>query len=230
MRCRSRIFACFPARVNAGKMRKQSMHMITLGYIRRCLRRNFSLASFTAACLIPLAAVAAESSSVLSTIAQRQDECVRPDFRSSEVVPNYGTGGYGIEVKGERYWVSLAERQTFSLIDRDGETAVVQLRLEHAAPNEFAEQAVWRERWLEDVAERAGSLVHRRALAGEAYLLTVNKNAMTGKFAGLSVLVAPQQQFFVQWNWHLLSRYQTPQDLVEAQDKIWKRAIPCLLK
>jgi hypothetical protein len=183
----------------------------------------------TVACLALPMAAHAKNAPPLTAIAQLQGECARPTFKIGEVA-DHGASGYGIEVQGERYWVALNERLTFPLLAHDGGDVIAQLKLERAPSNNFGEQSAWRERWLQDVAARAGVSLKRQALQGGAFLLTLNKKALTGKFAGLSLLVDSERQLFAQWDWSNLPSYAGPQDMVTMQTAVWERLIPCFLK
>ncbi|MET3134795.1 hypothetical protein AAKU55_005097 [Oxalobacteraceae bacterium GrIS 1.11] len=197
----------------------------------RSIVRYFAACLLATACLaFPVAAHAKNEKPALATVAQRHGECLRPSFKTDEAVASEGTGGYGIEVQGERYWVALDERMTFALLPQEGGDAIAQVKLDRPPAEDFDEQARWRARWLEDVAERAGVPLNRQALAGDAQLLTLNKKTLTGKFVGLSLLVDTQRKLFVQWDWSKLSRYTGPQDALAAQTAVWERLIPCLLK
>ena len=184
-----------------------------------------------AACLtLPMKAQAAKQQIELSGVAQRHAACLRPSFTTGAAVSSQDTGGYGIEVQGERFWVALEQRVTFPLSSRDGADVFAQVKLDRPPGAEFKEQARWRVRWLEDVAARAGVEVERQTLPNDVQLLTVNKKVLTGKFAGLSLLVDTPRQSFAQWDWSTLARYAGPQDVLATQAAVWTQLMPCLAK
>lgn len=163
------------------------------------------------------------------TVAQRYIECSRPSLQIGDAVVSQGSGGYGIEVRGERYFFVYDERLTFSLLSTDGRSPVAHVKADRS-PSQFSEQAQWRERWLEDIAERSGVPLIRQTAVGNVTLLTVNKKALTGKFAGLSVLIDAPHQVFVQWEWDNATGYAGPQDVAALQAATWKTLVPCLAK
>lgn len=164
-----------------------------------------------------------------STVAERYVQCSRPLLRIGDAIASQGNGGYGIEVQGERYFFVFDERLTFSLLSADGSAGVAHVKIDQS-PSEFSEQARWRERWMEDIAERSGVPLIRQGQTGKVTLFTVNKKALTGKSAGLSVLVDPQHKVFVQWEWDNSTNYAGPQDVVAVQAATWKNLLPCLAK
>gem|GEM_PF-2274689 len=183
------------------------------------------------ACLaLPLAVCAKADEPALASVAQRHGECLGSSFKTGSTVASQDVGGYGIEVQGERYWVALEGRLTFSLLQVGGGDAVAQVKLDRPPSADFDEQARWRERWLEDVAARSGVTLERRALPENAQLLTLNKKTLSGRFLGLSLLVDPQRKLFVQWDWNKLARYTDPRDLLTTQKAVWEALIPCALK
>ena len=163
----------------------------------------------------------------LSTAAKRYVECSRPLLQVGEVIADQGAGGYGIEIHDEPYYFMFKGRQTFSLLSKDG-GAVAHVKIDQPPVEEFSEQVQWRERWMEDIAERSGVPLHRQALSGQIMSLTVNKKSLTGKFAGLSVLVDSQRKLFVQWEWDHSSRYAGPKDLAAMQASTWTNLMPCI--
>ena len=163
------------------------------------------------------------------TVAERYVECLRPLLRIGDAVANQGAGGYGIEVQGEGYFFVFDERSTFSLLMADGNSPVAHVKIDRS-PSEFSQQSQWRERWLADIAERSGVPLIRQTPHGKLKLLTVNKKALTGKSAGLSVLVDSEHKVFIQWEWDNAASYTGPQDVVAIQAATWKNLIPCLAK
>lgn len=169
----------------------------------------------------------AEASAV--TVAERYVQCTRPLLRIGDAIASEGNGGYGIEVQGERYFFVFDERLTFSLLLADGSAGIAHVKIDRS-PSEFNEQARWRERWLEDIAERSGVPLIRQGQTGGVTLFTVNKKALSGKSAGLSVLIDPRHKAFVQWEWDNSTKYAGPQDVVAVQAATWKNLLPCLAK
>lgn len=164
-----------------------------------------------------------------ATVAERYIECSRPLLRIGDAVATLPGGGYGIEVQGERYFFIFDERSTFSLLSADGSSSVAHIKVDRS-PSEFSEQSQWRERWLADIAERSGVPLIRQTPSGKLKLLTVNKKALTGKSAGLSVLADSEHKVFVQWEWDNSATYTGPQDVAAIQAATWKKLIPCLAK
>jgi hypothetical protein len=164
-----------------------------------------------------------------ATVAERYIECSRPLLQIGDAVAHLPSGGYGIEVQGERYFFVFDERSTFSLLSADGSSPVAHIKIDRS-PSEFSEQSQWRERWLADIAERSGVPLIRQTPSAKLKLLTVNKKVLTGKSAGLSVLVDSEQKVFVQWEWDNSVSYTGPQDVAAIQDATWKKLIPCLAK
>lgn len=192
---------------------------------------RFAFRLLAGACLaLPMLGHAKNEQAALGIVAQRHGDCLRPSFGTGEMVAKDDFGGYGIEVKGERYWVMVPQRMTFQLLGKDGAEVLARVNLDRPPAAEFDEQARWRARWLEDVAERAGVALIRQDLRGGAQLLTVNKAALKGQFAGLSMLVDPQRKSFAQWDWSILRRYAGAQDVAATQTAVWERLIPCLLE
>ncbi|MFM9436629.1 hypothetical protein ACFDR9_003714 [Janthinobacterium sp. CG_23.3] len=185
------------------------------------------------ACLtLPMLGHGKNEQAALSVVAQRHGECLRPSFGVGELVSISKDvfGGYGIEVQGERYWATVPQRMTYQLLSQDGAEVVARVNLDRPPVAEFDEQARWRVRWLEDIAERAGVALNRQSLRDGAQLLTVNKDELKGQFAGMSMLVDPRHRSFVQWDWHILPRYTGAQDVVATQSDVWGKLMPCLLK
>lgn len=180
-----------------------------------------------ASCLaLPQTSYAAASP---GSAAQRYIECARPALQIGDAIVSQGNGGYGIEVQGERYFFVYDERLTFSLLSADGRSPAAHVKLDRS-PSQFSEQSQWRERWMEDIAERSRVPLIRQAPAGSVTLLTVNKKALTGKSAGLSVLIDPAHQIFVQLEWDNSTSYAGPQDVAALQAATWKNLLPCLAR
>jgi hypothetical protein len=150
-------------------------------------------------------------------------------LRVGDTVATLPGGGYGIEVQGERYFFVFDERSTFSLLSADGSASVAHIKVDRS-PSKFSEQSQWRERWLADIAERSGVPLIRRTPSGKLKLLTVNKKALAGKSAGLSVLADSEHKVFVQWEWDNSATYTGPEDVAAIQAATWKKLIPCLAK
>ncbi len=165
---------------------------------------------------------------VLTRAAQHHVECARPAFRADrvEVVLH---PGYGIEVRGEPYWVALEGRSRFALLLPGSDEAVAQVTIDRPPAEEFEEQARWRLRWLEGVAVRSGVEPVRQALPEGAALLTINKKALVGRAAGISMLTDPRRRLFVQWDWTILPRYAGVQDAAAMQAAVRQRLLPCVL-
>ncbi len=197
----------------------------------RSILIRFAARLFVGACLtLPALGHAKNEQAALSTVAQRHGDCLRPAFAVGEAVSRDDFGGYGIEVQGERYWVMVPQRLTFQLLGADGAEVLARVNLDRPPVAEFDEQARWRARWLEDVAERAGVALVRQDLRDGAQLLTVNKAALKGQFAGLSMLVDSRRKSFAQWDWSILPRYAGAQDVLATQAAVWERLVPCLFK
>jgi hypothetical protein len=197
----------------------------------RSILFRFAARLLVGACLtLPMPGHAKNEQAALGTVAQRHGDCLRPAFGVGELVRKDDFGGYGIEVQGERYWVMVPQRLTFQLLGKDGAEVLARVNLDRPPIAEFEEQARWRARWLEDVAERSGVALLRQELRDGAQLLTVNKAALKGQFAGLSMLVDPRRKSFAQWDWSILPRYAGAQDVLATQAAVWERLVPCLLK
>jgi hypothetical protein len=188
--------------------------------------RIAAIVMVAACCTLPQTSRAAAAP---GTVAQRYVECARPSLRIGDAIASQGNGGYGIEVQGERYFFVYDERLTFSLLSADGRFPAAHVKVDRSS-SQFSEQAQWRERWLEDIAERSGVPLIRQAPEGSIILLTVNKKALTGKSAGLSVLIDAPHQVFVQWEWDNSGNYAGPQDVAALQAATWKSLVPCLAK
>lgn len=171
----------------------------------------------------------ARAAAPVVNVAERYVACSSPPLRIGDAIESLGRGGYGIEVQGERYFFVFDERSTFSLLTADGGVAVAHVKVDRS-PSEFSEQAQWRERWIADVAERSGVPLIRQTPSGKVTLFTVNKKTLTGKSAGLSVLIDSPRKVFVQWEWDNSANYTGPQDVVAIQAATWKNLIPCLAK
>ena len=182
------------------------------------------------ACLtLPMLGHGKNEQAALDTVAKSHGKCLRPSFGVGEVVSKDNFGGYGIEVQGERYWAMVPQRMTFQLLSRDGAEVLARVNLDRPPVAEFDEQARWRVRWLEDIAERAGVALNRQGLRDGAQLLTVNKDELKGQFAGMSMLVDTRHKSFAQWDWSILPRYAGAQDVAAAQAAVWGQLMPCLL-
>ncbi len=191
-----------------------------------------ALASGAAAAIVLALAPSAHGQSApdaaLTRAAQRHVECARPAFRADrvEVVSH---PGYGIEVRGEPYWVALEGRSRFALLLPGSTEAVAQVTIDRPPAEDFEEQARWRLHWLEDVALRSGVEPVQQALSGGASLLTISKKALVGRAAGMSLLTDPRQRLFVQWDWAILPRYAGVQDAAAMQAAVWWQLVPCVL-
>ena len=161
--------------------------------------------------------------------AQRHAECAGPAFRASAVDIASRPAGYGIEVRGEPYWVAVEGRASFALLLPGSDEPVAQVKIDRPPAGDFDEQAAWRQRWLEDVAARAGVEPVRQPLARGGSLLTVNKKALAGRAAGISLLTDPRRRLFVQWDWPILPRYAGVGDAAAMQSAVWARLLPCVL-
>ncbi len=155
-------------------------------------------------------------------------QCAAPLLLEGDEVERYDQNGYGIEIDGERYFLVYSERATFSLVSADKGTPVAHLKIDHS-PSKFDEQARWRERWMQDIAKRSDVPLLRKA-TGKITILTVNKKALTGKNAGLSVLIDAPRKTFVQWEWANSANYTGTQDVATLQLATWKKVVPCLEK
>jgi hypothetical protein len=189
----------------------------------------FRIAWSLIAAICLASALKSRAAAPVVTVAERYIECSRPLLRIGDPITNQGPGGYGIEVQGERYFFVFDERLTFSLLTADGGAAVAHVKIDRSS-SEFNQQAQWRERWIKDIAERSGVPLIRQTPSGKVTLLTVNKKALTGKSAGLSVLIDSPHKAFVQWEWDISASYTGPHDVVAIQAATWKNLIPCLEK
>lgn len=197
----------------------------------RSIPLRFVVRLFVGACLsLPALGHAKNEQAALGAVAQRHGDCLRPAFGVGEALSKDDFGGYGIEVQGERYWVMVPQRLTFQLLGKDGAEVLARVNLDRPPIAEFEEQARWRARWLEDVAERSGVALIRQDLRDGAQLLTVNKAVLKGQFAGLSMLVDTRRRSFAEWDWSILPRYAGAQDVAATQAAVWERLLPCLSK
>ncbi|WP_317204418.1 hypothetical protein [Janthinobacterium sp.] len=193
-------------------------------------RRRLAGPLLVIACLVsPLAAQAGGAQAVLADAMQRHAECLRPAFGSGDTL-THGVGGYGIEAQGERYWVALEARMEFPLLSRDGGEVLAQFKVDRPPSADFEEQAVWRVRWLEDVAARTGVALSSQTFADGVRVVTINKPVLKGQFAGISLMLDAPRRLFAQWDWSILPRYNGPDDLAATQAAVWRQAMPCLLK
>jgi len=178
-----------------------------------------------------MAASAPAAPPFLDVLVYEYANCVRPAYHQADLLLQDGEGRYQINVKGEAYTVELQERMGFSLqAGIDGPVAAV-VKLDRPPTGQFEEQARWRERWLQDVAERSGVALDERTLAGGARLLTVNKGEIKGNYVGQSLLIDPARLLFIDMAWpNTLDIYRGPDGLRQVrqvQDDVWKRMLSC---
>lgn len=160
-------------------------------------------------------------------IARQLRDCAAPQFAAVMVSVDKGFGGYAIEVGGERYWIAMAERATVALQSSGTREAIARIKISRPPAADFDEQAMWRERWLEDVAARSAVPVERRMLASGAEMLTMSKRAIGGKFAAVSLLVDHQRRIFAEWDWRRMDGYAGPADVASMQETVWRQLLPC---
>ena len=155
---------------------------------------------------------------------------MHPAFTTNDAGAVLHPDGYNIDVEGERYTVILKERLNFSVFFEKSDDPVAELHMERSLREDFDDQVLWRTRWFEDIAQRSGVELDKQALPGDAFLLTVNKEKLTGKFAGLSLLVDTKHHLFIQWDWKIMPRYADTHDVVAMQTSLFKKLIPCFLE
>lgn len=189
-----------------------------------------AVAAAAAVALPPPAAQARTGAdAALARTVQRHADCTRPAF-SASAVDLSPHPGYVIEVRGEPYRVAIDARAAFALLLPGSDEAVAQVKVDRPPTAAFDEQASWRQRWLEDVAGRAGVVPTRQPLPGGAALITVNKPVLAGRAVGLSLLIDPRRRLFVQWDWPILPRYAGIEDALAMQAAVRGRLVPCVLE
>lgn len=127
----------------------------------------------------------------------------------------------------DRHWLELAGRASFSLVSAADGELLATVRIDQPAPGQFAAQQGWREHALLDAAARAGGQLRQLDLPTGERLSTLNKRDMTGKYAGISVLSAPESGLFVQWQWTRRPAYAGTRDLDAVQAAVWRDMLPC---
>lgn len=175
----------------------------------------------------PASASAAPPS--LQVMAQQFSTCAQPSFQAGELL-NEGATGFGIDLDGDRYWVSVLDRVVLPLQSSRDTPPVATLRLDRPVVAEFQEQMLWRQRLLQHAATLMGIAVHETPLAEGARLLTANKKILKGKYAGLSLIVDQKRQLFVQIEWARLPSYTTMQEAIAMQEAVLARLRTCLPK
>jgi hypothetical protein len=148
------------------------------------------------------------------------------DTAGPEVLDN--VSGFGVVVKGERYFFNLRERVKITFNSPKDGLPIAHVLVDRPPSEEFEEHRAWRERFIEDVAERANSNLERLEPAAGLRAVTVNKKNLKGEFLGLSLLTDRSRGVMVQWNWDNAKRYASPSDLSALQTSIWKDLGPCL--
>jgi len=163
-----------------------------------------------------------------SQAATKYVECGKPLLRENSSPASLGKAGFRIDVSGESYFFDTDERVLISFESADSSGAVAHVKLDQPPVALFREQAIWRERFMQDVAERSSVELERTTPGPGLTLFTVNKSSLKGKFVGISLLIDAVRGVAVQWDWDMSDRYGSINDVKALQDKIWKRLVPCL--
>lgn len=164
------------------------------------------------------------------SLTARHVGCSRPAFKADSPKTMEAPGGYWIQVAGEDHWLDMDDRTSYSLYSASTGQLVANVKIDYPPKEKYEEQAALRARWLKEVADRAGVTLLEVSPAERSRLLTLNKKALTGKFAGLSVLFDAQRAVFLQWDWVIMAAYVSPEDLVKIQSSVWKQMLPCILE
>ncbi|MES2300122.1 MAG: hypothetical protein V4582_24015 [Pseudomonadota bacterium] len=163
-------------------------------------------------------------------VADQYATCGKPLLRESAARATEEFTEFGVTVQGERYVFKLEKRVSMTFEASEGKGPVAHVKVDRPVDGAFAEQAAWRERFLQDVATRGGIVMERNTQAAGVKVFTVNKNSLKGRYAGISTLIDPARSVIVQWDWDLSERYASAQDVKLVQSAVWAQLLPCLLK
>lgn len=171
---------------------------------------------------------AAAAASAAADAGRRLAACAAPRLEAAGLEVDSGGGGFAIEGLRERHWLELAGRATLLLRDGDGR-ALATVRIHQPAPGQYALQQRWREHALLDAAARSQARLRQLELGDGARLVTLNKTAMEGKYAGVSLLSDARRGVFIQWHWTRLEAYADGGTLAAAQETVLQPLLACLL-
>jgi hypothetical protein len=171
---------------------------------------------------------AAAAAPAPAELGQRLAGCAAPLLQAADIEVDSGSGGFAIEALRERHWLELAGRASLTLRQADGRE-VARVRIHVPVAGHYAQQQRWREHALLDAAARGGGRVRQLDLADDARLVTLNKPAMEGRYAGVSLLSDPGRGVFVQWHWTRLEEYADGGALAAAQQSVLQPLLACLL-
>jgi hypothetical protein len=191
-------------------------------------RRYRVLVAMTVLLAMGWSAAAGAAVPALSQVAEKYISCSKPILREHGHYTSQGRGGFGAVIQGEAVYFDLADRILVAFDSANHAETVVHLKIDRPLVNEFNGQAVWRERMLQDVADRSGVVLDRSSPRAGITLFTINKTGLTGKFAGQSMLIDQDRDVMVEWDWNILERYRGPNDVKALQTEVWKYLIPCL--
>jgi len=191
-------------------------------------RRYRVLVAMTVLLAMGWNAAAGAAVPALSQVAEKYISCSKPILREHGHYTSQGRGGFGAVIQGEAVYFDLADRILVAFDSANHAETVVHLKIDRPLVNEFNGQAVWRERMLQDVADRSGVVLDRSSPRAGITLFTINKTGLTGKFAGQSMLIDQDRHVMVEWDWNILERYRGPNDVKALQKEVWKYLIPCL--
>lgn len=187
------------------------------------------IAGLFCACLLSVSASAIAAPPSPRTMAEQFSTCAQPSFQPGELL-NEGATGFGVELDGEHYWMSVLDRVVLPLQASRAGPAVATLRLDRPVAEEFQEQMVWRQRLLQHMASLTEVPVRETLLADGARLLTANKKVLKGKYAGMSLIIDQKRQVFIQIEWNRLPSYSTMHEATEVQEAVLARLRTCLPK
>jgi hypothetical protein len=190
---------------------------------------RLSIAAMFASLLAALPAPVLAGAAPLSpqAFAARLAQCAAPAYRGTGFEIEPGSGGFALQMASGRHWLELAGRASFSLVDAEDGALLATVRVDQPAPGEFARQQGWREHALLDAAARTGAQLRQLDLPGGERLSTLNKREMTGKYAGITVLSAPESGLFVQWQWMPVPARGGTRGLDAVQAAVWRQVLPC---
>jgi hypothetical protein len=89
-------------------------------------------------------------------------KCSAPLLREEGPLQEEGATGFGVEVDGERYFFIIRDRVKFTVRSVQDGLAVAEVLVDQPPDDEFGEQKGWRERYLAEVADRAGVALERQ--------------------------------------------------------------------
>ncbi len=170
---------------------------------------------------------AAAAAPAPAEVGRQLARCAAP-LLASDIEVDSGSGGFAIEALRDRHWLDLAGRASLALRRADGRE-VARVRIHLPAAGQYGLQQRWREHALLDAAARGGGRLRQLDLAGDARLVTLNKRAIKGKYAGVSLLSDAGRGVFVQWHWSTLEEYADDGTLAAAQEAVLQPLLACLL-